>query len=206
MNHTSANWQLLHSWYLKYLSWVNSFSSSGHRHIPRVSVTVRISMRCIILNYTTSHHIILYYYNIYMLCCIVLHCIALYCIVLYCVVLCCIVLCCIVLYVIYENLTGFSSTMNSFQSEAKLRIGTNSEYLKTRSCPNWRLFNDFSESITGLAQWISVLVMSVSTNKPIVWNNSSSPLPSTSIVFQVCSRGAIQHVWLNDILVYYWRV
>lgn len=137
MNHTSANWQLLHSWYLKYLSCVNSFSSSGHRHIPRISVTVRISMRCIILNYTTSHHIILHYYNIYMLCCIVLHCIALYC---------------IVLYVIYEDLTGFSSTMNSFQSKAKLRIGTNSEYLKTRSCPNWRLFNDFSESITGLAQ------------------------------------------------------
>ena len=101
-------------------------------------------------------------------------------------------------------------------------IGTNSKYLKTRSSPNWRPLNDFSTSV--LAQWISVLVMSVSINKPILWNyilsiktwtiissaragkNSSSPLPSTSMVLQVCSHGAIQRVWLNYILMNYWWV
>ena len=113
------------------------------------------------------------------------------------------------------------STRKSFPSEAKPRIGTNSECLKTRSSPKWRPLNDFSESISVLAQWISVLVMSVSMNKPIVWNyilsprtwtiissprtgkNSSSPLPSTSMVFQVRSRSAHQRVWLNDILMNY---
>ena len=89
--------------------------------------------------------------------------------------------------------------------------------LENPVCPNWRPLNDFSESISVLAQWISVLVM----NNPIVWNyilsprtwtiisspmtgkNHSSPLPSTSIIFQVRSRGAIQRVWLNDMLMNY---
>ena len=111
---------------------------------------------------------------------------------------------------------------NSFQSEAKPKIWKNSECLKTRSSPKRRPLDEFSESVSVLTQWISVLVMSVSMNKPIVWNydlsprtstiissprigkNSSSPPPCTSMVFQVRSGGAIQRVLLNDILMNYW--
>ena len=86
------------------------------------------------------------------------------------------------------------------------------EYLKTRFSPNQRSLNESSESMSVLAQWIIVLGMSVWMNKLIVWNYTLSLRPltiissprtvkkqfkssaNTSMVFQVCSRGAIRRV------------
>ena len=96
---------------------------------------------------------------------------------------------------------GFASDWNEFR------------VLENRFSPNWRPLNDL-ESTSVLEQWISVLVMSVSVNKPIAWNyilsprtwtiissprtvkNSASSLLNTFMVFQVRSRGATQRVWL----------